>query len=111
MSFRSGDLTLRGVLYKPNGKGPFPAVLYNHGSAPGMLNSQPTRAPNFFFQAENDFDLAPSEVFSTAMKEAGKSYQLKFYPPFGKSPKDGHSFAYLGSAIWEADVLGSAALI
>ena len=30
----------RGVVYKPPGPGPFPAVLYNHGSAPGMLNSQ-----------------------------------------------------------------------
>jgi carboxymethylenebutenolidase len=30
--FRSATLELKGVLYKPNGPGPFPAVLYNHGS-------------------------------------------------------------------------------
>lgn len=31
-SFPSGNLVLRGVLFKPEGKGPFPAVLFNHGS-------------------------------------------------------------------------------
>ncbi len=30
--FPSGNLTLRGVLYRPKGEGPFPAVVYNHGS-------------------------------------------------------------------------------
>jgi len=38
VSFPSGELMLKGVVYKPEGKGPFPAVLYNHGSAPGMLS-------------------------------------------------------------------------
>jgi carboxymethylenebutenolidase len=40
VTFPSGNLTLHAVLYKPQGKGPFPAVLYNHGSAPGMLSQQ-----------------------------------------------------------------------
>ena len=40
VSFQSGNLTLYGVLYKPEGAGPFPAVLYNHGSAAGMLNNE-----------------------------------------------------------------------
>jgi len=40
VSFPSGDLTLHGVIYKPQGAGPFPAVVYNHGSAPGMLSAQ-----------------------------------------------------------------------
>jgi carboxymethylenebutenolidase len=31
-SFPSGDLTLRGYLFRPDGAGPFPAVLWNHGS-------------------------------------------------------------------------------
>ena len=37
--FPSGDLTLGGELYLPEGDGPFPVVLYNHGSASGMKNS------------------------------------------------------------------------
>jgi dienelactone hydrolase len=40
VSFRSGDVTLQGTIYKPQGAGPFPAVLYNHGSAPGMMSKQ-----------------------------------------------------------------------
>jgi len=40
VTFRSGELTLHGVLYRPDGAGPFPAVVYNHGSAPGMLGKE-----------------------------------------------------------------------
>jgi carboxymethylenebutenolidase len=40
VSFPSGEITLQGVLYKPEGTGPFPAVLYNHGSAAGMLSKE-----------------------------------------------------------------------
>lgn len=32
VSFPSGNITLRGVMYKPVGPGPHPAVLFNHGS-------------------------------------------------------------------------------
>jgi len=32
VSFPSGALTLHGFIYKPTGVGPFPAVIYNHGS-------------------------------------------------------------------------------
>ena len=34
VTFKSGDLTLAGYLYTPAGNGPFPAVLWNHGSEP-----------------------------------------------------------------------------
>jgi carboxymethylenebutenolidase len=40
VAFPSGDITLHGVLYKPEGTGPFPAVVYNHGSAAGMLSKE-----------------------------------------------------------------------
>src|SRR6185295_14814456 len=32
MTYQRGDATLHGWIYKPEGKGPFPAMLYNHGS-------------------------------------------------------------------------------
>ncbi len=32
VQFRSGNLQLQAFLWKPNGPGPFPAVLFNHGS-------------------------------------------------------------------------------
>jgi len=239
VTFPSGEITLHGVLYKPEGTGPFPAVIYNHGSAPGMMSKeafaalgpvfashgwvffgpyrrgqglsasagpyigdqiaaaektggvsaaaatmvrlletdhfddqfaalvwlrkqrfvQPNRiavagnsfggietvlgverggycagidsaggaqswaqapelqslmtravrnakAPIFFFQAANDFDLSPSKTLSAEMKEVSKAYKLKIYPPYGDSPRDGHSFGYFGSDVWAEDVFG-----
>jgi carboxymethylenebutenolidase len=32
VTFKSGDLTLVGYLYKPDGNGPFPGIIWNHGS-------------------------------------------------------------------------------
>lgn len=32
----NGDLRLKGILYRPEGRGPFPAVLFNHGSGPSQ---------------------------------------------------------------------------
>jgi len=32
VTFPSGKLVLHGFLYRPQGNGPFPAILYNHGS-------------------------------------------------------------------------------
>ncbi|HTV56541.1 MAG TPA: prolyl oligopeptidase family serine peptidase [Terriglobia bacterium] len=237
VSFPSGNLKLYGLLYKPEGAGPFPAVVYNHGSAPGMLPEQAfkalgpvfvkrgwvffgpyrrgqglsaaagpyigdqiaaankrggiaaaartairlletdhlndqlaglawlrnqsfvqheriavagtsfggietvlgadtgsycaavdaagaaeswvlapqlrsmmihavqnSRAPIFFLQAKNDYNLSPSRVLSAAMKEAGKPFEVKIYPPFGSSVQEGHSFGYFGSSVWGNDV-------
>jgi len=235
--FQNQNISLAGELFKPKGAGPFPAILYNHGSAPGMLNSQASKvigplfaeqgwvffmpyrrgqglsakagpyigdeiadarrrggtkeaaaamvrllstdhlqdqlaglqwlksqkfvqgsrvavagnsfggietvlgaaqapycaavdasggaeswsvapdlqalmraavrksnAPIFFFQAENDFDLSPSKALFNERKQAGKETELKIYPLYGSSNRDGHSFAYMGSATWFSDV-------
>jgi carboxymethylenebutenolidase len=239
VTFPSGEITLHGVLYKPEGTGPFPAIVYNHGSAPGMMSEQafaalgpvfashgwvflgpyrrgqglsasagpyigdqiaaaekaggvsaaaatmvrlletdhlddqlaglawlrkqtfvqPNRiavagnsfggieavlgierggycagidsaggaqswaqapalqslmtravrnakAPIFFFQAANDFDLSPSKTLSAEMNKASKTYKLKIYPAYGDSPQDGHTFGYFGSDVWAEDVFG-----
>jgi dipeptidyl aminopeptidase/acylaminoacyl peptidase len=63
-----------------------------------------SNAPIFFIQAENDFDLSPSEILFAEMKLAGTEGKLKIYPPYGTTKRDGHSFAYLGSSIWFSDV-------
>jgi len=64
-----------------------------------------SRAPTFFFQANNDFDLAPSRTLVSVMREAGKTADVKIYPSFGASHGEGHSFAWHGSAVWAKDVL------
>jgi carboxymethylenebutenolidase len=61
------------------------------------------KAPIFFFQAANDYDLSPSKTLSAAMKDASRTYELKIYPPYGSSPQEGHTFGYFGSVIWADD--------
>lgn len=46
VSFQSGDRELRGFIFKPEGAGPFPAVLYNHGSE--RLPGSKPEIGNFF---------------------------------------------------------------
>ena len=60
-------------------------------------------APIFFFQAQNDYDLAPSRILSAAMKGAKKPFEMKIYPAYGKTAADGHAFGYFGSAVWADD--------
>jgi dienelactone hydrolase len=62
------------------------------------------RAPIFFFQAENDYDVTPTRALSAAMKEAGKAYQATIYPPFGKALGDGHGLPLRPEA-WFDDVM------
>ena len=49
VTFPSGSLTLSGAVYRPEGAGPFPALVYNHGSAPGMLSKDAFDALGPFF--------------------------------------------------------------
>jgi carboxymethylenebutenolidase len=62
------------------------------------------KAPIFFFQAANDYDLSPSKTLSAVMKTANKPYEVKIYPRYGDSSSDGHTFGYFGSAVWADDV-------
>src|SRR6266576_350870 len=64
------------------------------------------KAPIFFFHAANDFDVSPSKTLSAEMNLVSKTYKLKIYPPYGDSPRDGHSFGYFGSEVWAEDVFG-----
>jgi carboxymethylenebutenolidase len=66
---------------------------------------QHAQAPIFFFQAENDYSLAPSRELYQAMRSAGKPAEIHLYARFGESPADGHSFAWRGVALWKDDVL------
>ena len=63
-----------------------------------------SNAPIFFFQAANDYDLSLSKTLSAAMRDAGKTYEVKIYPPYGISAQEGHTFGYFGSSVWADDV-------
>jgi carboxymethylenebutenolidase len=64
-----------------------------------------SHTPIFFFQAVNDYDISPSNTLSAAMKDAGKTYEVKIYPAYGDSAEEGHTLGYFGSSIWLDDVL------
>jgi carboxymethylenebutenolidase len=63
------------------------------------------RAPIFFFQAENDHDIAPTRVLSAAMKQAGKRHHATIYPPSGEGPGEGHGLPLRGIGIWFDDAI------
>jgi len=53
------------------------------------------KAPIFFFQAANDFDLSPSKTLSAEMNEVSKAYKLKIYPPTATPPRTATALATL----------------
>jgi carboxymethylenebutenolidase len=64
------------------------------------------RAPVFFVQAANDFDVTPSEALSSEMAAAGRPHDKKIFPPHGTTPMAGHAhFCNRGQTEWGPDVL------
>lgn len=65
------------------------------------------KVPVFLLQAENDYNLGPSQLLGTELKRKGAPNQSKIYPSFG-DPEDhraGHGgFAVRGSEVWGKDV-------
>ena len=62
------------------------------------------KAPILYFQTANDFSIEPSQKLHATTKKANKIAQIKIYPAFGKTKKDGHSFPYRGVSLWFDDV-------
>jgi carboxymethylenebutenolidase len=85
VSFQSGEFTLKGYLYKPKGAGPFPAIIWNHGSEkePG---SQPELAAFytsqgfvFFLPHRHGQGLSPGEYvvdINNRLRAAASNEQL-----------------------------------
>ena len=61
------------------------------------------KIPVYFIQAENDFSVKPTVELSAEMKKAGKPFQMKIYPPNGKTAMDGHTFID-ATAVWGPDI-------
>ncbi|WP_165357548.1 DUF4440 domain-containing protein [Sphingosinicella sp. CPCC 101087] len=45
LSFRRGEVTLKGMLFRPPGEGPFPVIVYAHGNEPDPSDLFETVAP------------------------------------------------------------------
>ena len=65
-----------------------------------------TTVPVMLIHAANDYSTAAGKALDGELARLNKPHVLKIYPPFGKTPDDGHMFVYTGVAEWEADVFG-----
>lgn len=64
--------TLGGLLYMPQGPGPFPALLYNHGSAPGRQNDQAFEQLGPLFASQGWVFFAPYRRGQGLSAESGR---------------------------------------
>ncbi|MBM4298162.1 MAG: hypothetical protein FJ143_10520 [Deltaproteobacteria bacterium] len=76
--FPSGKLTLHGFLYKPEGRGPFPAILYNHGSErkpgtkPELGKLFSTKGYVFFVPHRRSHGRSPHDAHIDALYDQGR---------------------------------------
>ncbi|AKC10769.1 MULTISPECIES: alpha/beta hydrolase family protein [Rhizobium/Agrobacterium group] len=70
-----------------------------------MTAAREAPRPILFFQAENDVTIAHSRELFAARKAVGRPAEIRLYPVFGHSVRDGHAFPYRGVDIWKADIL------
>ena len=69
-----------------------------------LAASDRTTVPMFMIEARNDYSIAPAAALDSEMNRHGKPHQVKFYPPVGQTPEDGHEFIYSSVPMWEHDV-------
>jgi dienelactone hydrolase len=65
-----------------------------------------TTVPIMLLHAANDYSTEPGKLMAAELAKLHHPHLLKIYPPFGKTPDDGHMFVYTDIAEWEADVFG-----
>jgi carboxymethylenebutenolidase len=63
-----------------------------------------TTIPILLVQAENDYDLSPTQAMARELEKANKPHKLVIFPKFGKTPEEGHTFGVFGSQIWGNEV-------
>lgn len=77
IEFKSGNLELKGFIWKPSGEGPFPALLWNHGSekSPGPVDTVAryfvTRGYVFFVPHRRGQGRSPGPYIMDELNQAG----------------------------------------
>jgi carboxymethylenebutenolidase len=77
VAFHSGDIVLHGFLYRPDGNGPFPAVLFNHGGSPGFINNAAFDAISPYFLKKGWVFFAPYRRGQGLSADAGEFVQAR----------------------------------
>ncbi|HEX9109697.1 MAG TPA: dienelactone hydrolase family protein, partial [Longimicrobiales bacterium] len=63
-----------------------------------------TTVPILFIHTANDYGVESGPALAAEMKRLGKTAQLKIYPAYGSTSREGHNFLFLDPSIWERDV-------
>ena len=77
VKFPSGNLVLHGFLYRPQGNGPFPAILYNHGSEekpgakPALGEFFSSLGYVFFVPHRRGHGLSPNDSYVESLRSQG----------------------------------------
>lgn len=71
VTMTNGDVPLSGYLYRPEGEGPFPTLLFNHGSAPGNTNDRAFDLIGPYFSERGWVVFAPYRRGQGLSSEAG----------------------------------------
>jgi dienelactone hydrolase len=72
-----------------------------------LLNAvSKTTVPIMLIYAANDYSTAPGKALDAELARLNKAHVLKIYPPFGRTPDEGHMIVYTDIAEWEPDVFG-----
>jgi dienelactone hydrolase len=87
----------------------FAAAAMSWGPVPGLrpfllAHADAIRCPVLLLQAENDFDLAPSEALAARRQADGVCERLLF-PPFGAGPMEAHQIWIHAPHLWAPVVL------
>ena len=81
VGFRSGEFDLKGFIWKPAGSGPFPAILWNHGSEkrPGTVDTVApffvSRGYVFFVPHRHGQGRSPGPYIMDLLRAAGSASQ------------------------------------
>src|SRR5215813_6802321 len=57
--------------------------------------------PVLFIQAENDYDLGPSQTLARELEQLGRTYKMLIFPPYENTHAEGHGlFCSQGMNVW-----------
>ena len=88
----------------------FAAAAMSWGPVPGLrpfllAHAEAIRCPVLLLQAENDFDLAPSEALAGRLRAADRVCERHVFPPFGAGPMEAHQIWVHAPHVWAPVVL------